>query len=187
MILIVGDSLSSALGIEISQGWVALLERRLEDRSMNYRIVNASISGDTTSGGLARMRKALPELQPALVVIELGGNDGLRGLPLKSMTRNLEHMVTLSKEQGAQTVLLGMRIPSNYGPRYTKKFHAIYGELAEEHDVPHIPFFMQDVALQANLMQSDGIHPNAKAQSVLLDNAWPAIEEGLSEFCQSFK
>ncbi len=185
VILVVGDSLSSAYGIDISQGWVALLENRLEERSMNYRVVNASISGDTTSGGLARIRKALPKHAPALVVIELGGNDGLRGLPLKSMTRNLERMVTLSVEQGAMPVLLGMRIPSNYGPRYTEKFHAIYRELAEEHSVPYIPFFMQDVATRAELMQSDGIHPNAEAQTVLLNNAWPAIEKGLNSYCES--
>ena len=184
MILVLGDSLSSALGIEIAQGWVALLQQRLEERSMNYRVVNASISGDTTSGGLARLQKALPRHKPALVVIELGGNDGLRGLPLKSMTSNLQQMIRLADEHDAQPVLLGMRIPSNYGPRYTKKFHSIYGELAEDHQLPHIPFFMQNVALQPALMQGDGIHPNAEAQSVLLENAWPAIEQGLQRACQ---
>ncbi|MFK8029292.1 MAG: arylesterase [Gammaproteobacteria bacterium] len=185
VILVVGDSLSSAYGMDIEQGWVSLLERRLEENSMDYRIVNASISGDTTSGGLSRVKKALPELDPALVVIELGGNDGLRGLPLKSMTKNLQDMINLSAKQGTQPVLLGMRIPSNYGPRYTKEFHAIYADLSEQHAVPLVPFFMEGIALKPELMQSDGIHPNVDAQSVLLNNAWPAIEKGLELSCTS--
>ncbi len=185
VILVVGDSLSAALGIDTADGWVALLDGRLKERSMDYRVVNASISGDTTSGGLARLRKALPELKPELVVIALGGNDGLRGLPLKSMNTNLESMIALAGKHGALPVLLGMRIPSNYGPRYTERFHAIYGELASEYTLPYIPFFMQDVALKSDLMQADGIHPNAQAQSVLLDTAWPAIEQGLKQSCTS--
>ena len=185
VILVVGDSLSSAYGIDTSDGWVALLQQRLDERSMNYRVVNASISGDTTSGGLARLRKALPDHQPRLVVIALGGNDGLRGLPLKSMNKNIETMIALAGEQGALTVLLGMRIPSNYGPRYTDRFHAIYGELAGQHKLPYVPFFMKDVALAQELMQADGIHPNEAAQPVLLETAWPAIEQGLTEVCQS--
>lgn len=183
VILVVGDSLSSALGLDLNQGWVALLEQRLAQQSMDYRVMNASISGDTTSGGLSRLKNALPELNPTLVVIELGGNDGLRGLSLKSMKQNLTDMIRLASEQGAHTALLGMRIPSNYGPRYTQRFHAIYAELAEEHDLPYVPFFMEGVALDQTLMQSDGIHPNASAQPVLLDTAWPAIEQGLKEAC----
>lgn len=185
VILVVGDSLSAALGMDTADGWVTLLQQRLEQRSMNYRVVNASISGDTTSGGLARLRQALPKHNPRLVVIALGGNDGLRGLPLKSMNANLRSMISLAAKQGARTVLLGMRIPSNYGPRYTERFHAIYGELAGEYKLPFIPFFMQDVALEAELMQADGIHPNEAAQPVLLEAAWPAIEQGLAEACDS--
>lgn len=185
VILVVGDSLSAAYGIDTSDGWVALLQQRLEERSMDFRVVNASISGDTTSGGLARLRKALPEHQPRLVVIALGGNDGLRGLPLKSMNNNISTMIALAGEQGAHTVLLGMRIPSNYGPRYTERFHAIYGELAGEHGLPYVPFFMEGVALNTELMQADGIHPNEAAQPVLLDTAWPAIEQGLATVCQA--
>ncbi len=185
VILVVGDSLSAAYGIDTADGWVALLGDRLQERDMDYRVVNASISGDTTSGGLSRLRNAIPELKPELVVIALGGNDGLRGLPLKSMTSNLTSMITLAAEHGALPVLLGMRIPSNYGPRYTEKFHGIYGELAGEHGLPYIPFLMEDVALEANLMLPDGIHPNAEAQPILLNTAWPAIEQGIKQTCSA--
>ena len=182
-VLVVGDSLSAAYGLDTSEGWVALLENKLRDEGYGYRVVNASISGDTTSGGRSRLKKALALHKPALVVIELGGNDGLRGLPLRAMRRNLDSMIAASRTAGAQVVLLGMRIPPNYGERYANSFHATFGELADEHDLPHVGFFLDGVALEESLMQADGIHPNAKAQPRLLDNAWSAITEGLTAWC----
>lgn len=185
VMLVVGDSLSSAFGIDKSLGWVSLLQSRLDQLAINIQVFNASISGDTTSGGLTRLKKKLSDLQPAVVVIELGGNDGLRALPLDVMERNIRQMITMSQNADAQPVLMGMRIPSNYGPRYTEKFHQIYGELARQHSVPLTPFFMENVALDKNLMQSDGIHPNAQAQTILLNNAWPAIKQALEVVCRN--
>lgn len=179
VILVVGDSLSAGYGIELDEGWVALLQERVGGEDP-YRVVNASISGDTTAGGVARLGKALARHRPRLVVIELGGNDGLRGLPLKVVERNFEAMIQNSRAAGAEVALLGMRIPANYGRRYAEKFHDLYLALAERHDLPVVDFFLDGVALDAGMMQADGIHPNAAAQPRLLDNAWPAIEAGLA-------
>lgn len=180
-VLILGDSLSAGYGLELDETWVALLERRLAEEGYEYRVMNASISGDTSSGGLARLGTALERHRPALVVIELGGNDALRGLPLGEMRRNFRAMIEASRAAGAGVVLLGMRIPPNYGPRYAEEFHSVYGELAAEYGIGLVDFFLEGVALDRALMQSDGIHPNAAAQRIMLDNAWPAIEAALDE------
>jgi len=176
VILIVGDSLSAGYGVAVNATWVALLERKLTNQGYGYRVVNASISGDTTGGALNRLPRALELHKPEIVVLELGGNDGLRGLPLKQVRANFETMLSQIKAQGAKPVLIGMRMPTNYGPAYADGFHALYGELAKQHDVPHLDFFLDNVALDPELMQSDGIHPTAKAQPILLDNIWPVLE-----------
>lgn len=178
-ILLVGDSISAAFGLEIDQGWVRLLEQRLAEEDLPYEVVNASVSGDTTAGGLARLPALLAEVKPELVVIELGGNDGLRALPVTNMQQNLSAMVALSREAGAEVILLGMRIPPNYGPRYSKAFEQAFVAVAEEHDVPLVPFLLEGVGGVKGMMQSDGVHPTAAAQPLLLDNAWPAIKQAL--------
>jgi len=176
VILVVGDSLSAGYGVAVNATWVALLERRLADEGYGYRVVNASISGDTTGGALNRLPRALELHEPAIVILELGGNDGLRGLPLKQVRANFDAMLAQIEDQGAKPVLIGMRMPTNYGPAYADGFHALYGELAKRHGVPHVDFFLDKVALDPELMQADGIHPTAKAQPILLDNIWPVLE-----------
>lgn len=175
-LLVLGDSLSAAFGIDTRSGWVSLLAERLAARGLDLRVVNASISGDTTAGGLARLPPLLAEHRPRVVVIELGGNDGLRGLPLPVVRGNLEGLIRASRDAGARVLLLGMRIPPNYGPRYTEAFHTLYADLAQRYEVPLVPFFLDGVAAQPGLMQDDGIHPRAEAQPRLLDNVWPALE-----------
>ena len=171
-----GDSLSSAYGIDVDAGWVQLLQDRIDSGGADYRVVNASISGDTTNGGAARLPAALEKHAPAVVVVELGGNDGLRGLPLSVTRANLERIIVDAKKSGAQVLLLGMRLPPNYGPAYTQAFYAIYEELAERHGVARVPFFLEGVGGVDGMMQSDGIHPVAEAQPVMLDNVWPHLE-----------
>ncbi|CAN5181524.1 arylesterase [soil metagenome] len=180
-VLIVGDSLSAGYGIAKEASWVTLLEERLEREGYGYRVVNASISGDTTEGGLQRLPRALEKHEPAVVIIELGGNDGLRGFPLALIRRNLEAMIELSCDTGARVVLAGMRLPPNYGPAYTAGFQDIYRALAEKYDVALVPFLLEGVALEPALMLADGIHPNAKAQQKLLDNIWTELEPELRE------
>ncbi len=172
----VGDSLSAGFGVPLEQGWVALLRERLADEGYGYRVVNASISGDTTSGGLRRLPRALEQHRPAIVIIELGGNDGLRGTPVMVIRSNLKQMIDISRAQDAQIVLAGMQMPPNYGASYTEAFADVYADLAADYDAALIPFFMDGVALNADLMQPDGIHPNAAGQPVLLENAWAALE-----------
>ncbi|NNF60487.1 MAG: arylesterase [Gammaproteobacteria bacterium] len=179
VILVVGDSLSAGYGIEDGTGWVDLLQQRLDRAGHNYNIINASITGDTTSGGLTRLKLSLQQFDPVLVIIELGGNDGLRAIPLQVVESNIDQMIEQSQAAGARVALLGMRIPTNYGVRYTAQFHQIYKDAAKRHDVAFVEFFLDGVALNPDLMLPDGIHPNAAAQSVLLDNAWPAITEAL--------
>ena len=174
-ILVLGDSLSAGYGVKVDATWVALLERRLTTQGYGYRVVNASISGETTGGARGRLPRALELHKPAVVVIELGGNDGLRGLPLKQVRTNFEYLIERAQGTGARVVLVGMRIPPNYGPEYANSFHALYGELAEKYHVPLVGFFLDGVALDDQLMQADGIHPNAVAQPKLLDNLWPAL------------
>jgi acyl-CoA thioesterase I len=178
-VLVLGDSLSAGYGIDVDQSWTTLLQSRLQAEGYEHRVVNASISGETTEGGASRIRSALAEFNPEVVVVALGGNDGLRGFPPERIKSNLERIVDAAGDEGAAVVLLGIRIPSNYGPRYTRAFESVYRELASERDLPWIEFFMEGVALDEDLMQDDGIHPNEKAQPVLLDNAWPVIEEAL--------
>ncbi|PRB81372.1 arylesterase [Pseudomonas sp. MYb185] len=178
-VLLVGDSISAAFGLEIEQGWVKLLEQRLAENNQPYSVVNASVSGDTTAGGLARLPALLEQVEPELVVIELGGNDGLRALPVGNMQQNLSAMVRLSREAGADVILLGMRIPPNYGPRYSDAFEQAFVTVAEEHDVPLVPFLLEGIGGVEGKMQSDGVHPTAAAQTLLLDNAWPAISQWL--------
>lgn len=178
-ILLVGDSISAAFGLEIEQGWVKLLEQRLAEENQPYTVVNASVSGDTTAGGLARLPALLAEVEPELVVIELGGNDGLRALPVANMQQNLSAMVQLAQEADADVILLGMRIPPNYGPRYSDAFEQAFSTVAEEHEVALIPFLLEGVGGVEGKMQEDGVHPTAAAQTVLLDNAWPAISQWL--------
>ena len=178
-ILLIGDSISAAFGLEIEQGWVSLLQKRLEEQDYPHRAVNASVSGETTAGGLARLPVLLEQVQPELVIIELGGNDGLRGLPAANMQQNLSAMVEQSRASGADVILLGMRIPPNYGPRYNDAFEQVFVDLSQSLDVPLVPFLLEGVGTVPELMLDDGIHPGAAAQPLLLDNAWPVIRQWL--------
>ena len=178
-VLIFGDSLSAGFGIDVDQSWAALLQSRLESQGYEHRVINASISGETTEGGVARIGAALERFQPALIILELGGNDGLRGFPAERLRSNLDKIVVASKDSGAAVVLLGIRIPPNYGARYTEAFENTFRDVAIEHDIPWIEFFMEGIALNEELMQADGIHPNREAQPMLLENAWPIISASL--------
>jgi acyl-CoA thioesterase-1 len=175
-ILVFGDSLSAAYGIRPEQGWVALLTQRLQAQGYGYQIVNASVSGETTSGGLQRLPRALQLHQPGIVVLELGANDALRGLPLSGTRANLAQMVRLSQEAGARVLLVGIRIPPNYGPRYTEEFASVFPELAKQYHLPLVPFLLQDVALNPARMQEDGMHPNAAGEAPILDTVWPYLK-----------
>jgi len=174
-ILVVGDSISAAFGLDSSKGWVALLQKRLADEGFAQTVVNASISGDTSRGGLSRLPALLAAQRPEIVIIELGGNDGLRGQSLPQLQQNLARMVELSKDSGAQVLLLGMLLPPNYGERYNAAFAAVYREVADTQQVALLPFFLEGVGGVAGMMQSDGIHPTAGAQPRLLDNLWPLL------------
>jgi acyl-CoA thioesterase-1 len=174
-ILVVGDSISAGYGLAADEGWVALLQRRLKSQGYGYRVVNASVSGETTTGGLARLPRALAVHRPQVVVIELGGNDGLRGLPLETSRANLERMIVLSKEAGARVLLLGMKIPPNYGAKYSSGFEKVFSDLARRHKLAFEPFFLSKIALEPGMIQADGLHPTAKAQPAMLDTMWPAL------------
>jgi acyl-CoA thioesterase-1 len=176
VLLVLGDSLSAAYGIPAEQGWVSLLQRRLAERGFPHRVVNASISGDTTSGGLSRLPATLERHRPALVILELGANDGLRGQPPMAMANNLGRMIELSRQAGARVLLAEMRVPPNYGPLYAQKFQATFGELAKRYEIPLIPFLLDGVAGNTALIQDDGLHPSAEAQAKILDNVWPVLE-----------
>ncbi|WP_442962514.1 arylesterase [Pseudomonas sp.] len=180
-ILVVGDSISAAFGLEIEQGWVYLLQERIREHGYPHTVINASVSGDTTAGGLARLPRLLEQHEPALVVIELGGNDGLRGMPPSNMQQNLSRKVELSTEAGADAMLLGMMIPPNYGLRYTEAFNQAFVNVAEQWSIPLLPFLLEGVGDVPALMQSDRIHPTAEAQPILLENAWPLIEQWLQD------
>jgi acyl-CoA thioesterase-1 len=174
-VLVFGDSLSSAYGIAQSRGWVALLGERLKHEQPDYIVVNESISGETSAGGRARIDAALARHKPAIVVLELGGNDGLRGLPILQMKRNLASMIEQSQKAGARVLLLGMKMPPNYGPDYTQAFEAAFGELAKGHRTALVPFLLEDIADQADLFQPDRIHPGEAAQPLLLDRVWKGL------------
>jgi len=178
-VIVFGDSLSAGFGIDVDQSWTALLQSRLEKLGYEHRVVNASISGETTEGGAARIESTLSNFSPDLIILELGGNDGLRGFPPERIRDNLTRIIERSKASGASVVLLGIRIPTNYGPRYTAAFEAVYRQVAKDLDVKWIEFFMEGVALNDELLQADRIHPNAEAQPILLDNAWPIISATL--------
>jgi acyl-CoA thioesterase I len=175
-IVIVGDSLSAAYGMEISESWPSLLQQRLKENGHAYRVFNSSIAGDTTQGGLTRLPRLLERHRPAIVILELGGNDGLRGLPVEVTRSNLASMIEQSRAAGARVILAEMRIPPNYGQSYTEKFNGTYQELSAEHDVALLPFLLQDIALEPGLMMDDGIHPTAAAQALILDQVWAVLE-----------
>ena len=175
-VLIVGDSISAAFGLDTRQGWVSLLEQRLKSEGFTDKVVNASISGDTSAGGQARLPALLAEHKPELVILELGGNDGLRGQPPAQLQQNLASMIDSSRASGAKVLLLGMQLPPNYGARYTKAFAEVYSNLAEEKKIPLVPFFLEGVGGIPELMQADGIHPAAVAQGKLLENVWPTLK-----------
>ena len=181
-LLVMGDSLSAAYGIEQDMGWVTLLAERLEDEA---DVINASISGETTSGGAQRLASIIGQQQPDLVLLELGGNDGLRGLPPTQMRSNLASMIEQSQQAGADVLLLGIDIPPNYGQAYRDAFTGVFHSLADEYDVTLVPFLLEDVALNTELMQDDGIHPTAAAQPLILDNVWPALEPLLNSVFQA--
>ncbi|HVY82229.1 MAG TPA: arylesterase [Steroidobacteraceae bacterium] len=170
-----GDSLSAGYGLKPAEGWVALLEKRLQAQGYEYQVVNASVSGETSGGGLQRLPRALELHKPGIVIVELGANDGLRGLPLAQTRDNLTKIVATAQRAGAQVVLVGMRLPPNYGPRYTNDFMRMYREIATSARVPLVPFLLESVALKPALMQADGLHPTAQAQPALLDNVWPVL------------
>jgi len=173
---VLGDSLSAGYGIRPAQGWVALLDKRLQAEGYEYRVVNASVSGETTGGGLQRLPRALELHKPSVVIVELGANDGLRGLPVAQTRENLAKIVATAQQAGAKVLLIGMRLPPNYGPRYTNDFTRMYREIAEDRGVALVPFLLETVALKAPLMQADGLHPTAQAQPALLDTVWPHLE-----------
>jgi acyl-CoA thioesterase-1 len=175
-VLIVGDSISAAFGLDTRQGWVALLEQRLKSEGFDDKVVNASISGDTSAGGQARLPALLAEHKPELVILELGGNDGLRGQLPTQLQQNLASMIDSSKASGAKVLLLGMQLPPNYGVRYTQAFAEVYSKLANEKNVALVPFFLEGVGGNPELMQADGIHPAVAAQGKLLENVWPTLK-----------
>ncbi len=178
-LLILGDSLSAGYGMRVEQGWVALLAQRISAQGYPQRVLNASISGDTSHGGLARIGPLLAEARPQFTVVELGGNDGLRGVPLDELRRNLDEILTQVCAAGSKVLLLPMKLPPNYGPAYTQGFEQIYRDLAAKHGVLLGLFILEDIARNPGLMQPDGIHPTAEAQPLILDRIWPLIESAL--------
>ena len=181
VVLVIGDSLSAGYGLETGAGWVALLQRRLHDKGLDWRVVNASISGETTAGGMQRLPALLQRDHPRVVVVELGGNDALRGLSLAATESNLRSMVSACQYFGARVLLVGMRIPPNYGPAYTRGFEQIFPRVARLQRVPLVPFLLADVVGHPDWFQADDIHPTAKAQPVMLDTVWPLLEPLLRE------
>jgi acyl-CoA thioesterase-1 len=175
-ILVYGDSLSAGFGIAVSQSWPALLGQRLQANGSGFVVTNASISGETTAGGRARFAAALAQFKPAVIILALGANDGLRGLPVAAMKDNLRFMVTLAGKQGARVLLVGMRLPPNYGPQYTQEFDAAFRDVAKRQKVALLPFLLEPIALDQNAYQADGLHPTAAAQPKILDHVWSALK-----------
>jgi acyl-CoA thioesterase-1 len=175
VIVVLGDSISAEYGLPRDTGWVALLRRRLADKRIDYSVANASISGDTTSGGRARMPELMARLKPSIVIVELGANDALRGVPLSTTEDNLRTIVEEAQQASAKVVLVGMYVPPNYGPAYTQRFHALYGALAKQFNVQLVPFLLAGIENKPEMFQADQMHPNQQAQTVLLDNVWPAL------------
>jgi acyl-CoA thioesterase-1 len=175
-IVVLGDSISAGYGIEVQQGWVALLQNKLNEQAKPYVISNASISGDTSAGGLARLPPLLSQHKPDILLLELGANDGLRGLSAPEMKHNLSEIVRRSQAAGAKVMLLGMKIPPNYGKRYVEIFYGIYPQLAEELKIPLVPFILEDVALKPEWMQADGLHPNVLGQPAIAEKVWQHLQ-----------
>ncbi len=180
-ILVLGDSLSAGYGIRPEQGWVALLDERLQAQGYGYEVVNASVSGETTSGGLQRLPRALTLHQPGIVILELGANDALRGLPLVTTRENLQKMVGLARDSRARILLVGMRIPPNYGARYSEDFFRMYPDIATRYSLPLVPFLLESVALDPTRMQDDGLHPNAQGEPAVLNTLWPQLQPMLKK------
>jgi len=177
-LLVLGDSLSAGYGMSPEQTWVHLLDEKLGDE---HTVINASISGETSRGGLERLPGLLEEFTPSVVVLELGANDGLRGYPIQRTTDNLREMIERSRQAGANVILLGIRLPPNFGSRYTEPFFNQYAQLAEEYEVLYLPFLLEGVAQYQDLMQNDGLHPTAEAQPVIRDNVWPLVQKALGD------
>jgi acyl-CoA thioesterase I len=174
--MVLGDSISAAYGIDVGQGWVKLVQSKLDAEYPNYTIINESITGDTTAGGLARLTDALSNHKPEIVIVELGANDGLRGLSPALIKTNLTEIIHRSQQAGAKVLLISMRIPPNYGKRYTDTFYGIYPQLSKALNVPYVPFILEDIALAKQLMQNDGLHPNAQAQPLITEKIWPHLK-----------
>jgi acyl-CoA thioesterase-1 len=181
VIVVFGDSLSAAYGIPQHDGWVSLLQQRITEQKINYEVINASISGETTSGGLSRHSDMLKSQKPSIVIIELGANDGLRGLSMVEVSNNLEAIIQQAKKTNAKVLLLGMKIPPNYGIKYSRQFSEIYQNLANKHSIELVPFFLEGVAGNPDLIQADGLHPTAAAQAKLLGNVWPILTKMLKK------
>ncbi|MDQ2639147.1 MAG: arylesterase [Pseudomonadota bacterium] len=175
-LLVFGDSLSAAYGLRADEGWVAQLQKRLAQQGYGYRVVNASVSGETTAGGRARLARAIEAHQPQLVVLELGANDGLRGLPVKDARANLTAMIGSIKQAKADVLLAGIVLPPNYGTRYANDFAAMFPALSKDHGVPLVPFLLDGIALDTRYMQADGLHPNAAGQPLVLENVWKHLK-----------
>ena len=175
--MVIGDSLSSGYGIDPQKGWVALLEQRLKETNPKVKVINDSISGDTTLSARIRFSKSIEKHQPNILILELGGNDGLRGLPLIKMKNNLSHMITYAKSKNIKILLIGLRIPPNYGQKYTEQFEQTFTALAKAHNLPLVPRLLENVGGHPDLMQPDGAHPRESAQPILLDNVWPELKK----------
>ena len=171
-----GDSLSTGYGITVQEGWVNLLTQRLASEGYGYKVINASVTGETTQGGVSRLPRVLELHRPEIVIVELGGNDGLRGLPLNASRENLQRTITLARNAGAKVLLVGMMIPPNYGPRYGQEFRDMFGALATRNSIALVPFLLDEVALNPEFMQKDGIHPNSRGQPRMLENLWPGLK-----------
>lgn len=174
-IVVLGDSISAAYGIDVAQGWVALVQKKLNDTHHDFTLYNDSISGDTSAGGLARLDQALSLRKPNILILELGANDGLRGLPPAQMKSNLVEIIRRAQHANAKVLLLGIKIPPNYGKRYIEMFYNVYPQLAQEMHIPVIPFLLEDIALTTGLMQPDGLHPNAQAQPIIAEKIWQQL------------
>lgn len=178
-ILVMGDSLSAGYGIDPQWGWVNLAQKKLAAEGLNWVLINGSVSGETSSGGLSSLSGLLKQHKPAIVIIELGGNDGLRGQPTQLLLQNLQQMIDASKASGARVLLLGMQIPSNYGPRYSREFKEVYPTLAEKNNIGLVPFMLEGVAANPQFAQEDGLHPNIAAQPIIMENIWPSLKKML--------
>lgn len=180
-ILVYGDSLSAAYGLSTQQGWVSLMGDRLKTERLPYQVVNSSISGETTAGGLSRLKQTIDTQKPQVMILALGANDGLRGLPVEAMQQNLSNMLALAKQNNIKVLLVGMRIPPNYGPQYTQAFHQTFIDLAQQFKIKLVPFLLENVAGKPTLNQDDGIHPTAEAQPIILETVWKTLQTMLNK------